>query len=180
MPIKTRSAKSRNLEGQTVLFGMGALEPNKKKRADPELEQQIELFDFLDEQVKRYPNLFWVHCSLNGVALTPGTMRKATRQGMRSGIWDICIPAARQGFHGCYIEMKWGRNKLTENQEKYKVYLDSENYKTAVAYNWVDAAWLICDYLGIRDAPINQILAVSRKASIQYATPLPTPEERGS
>lgn len=38
------------------------------------------------------------------------------RQGVRAGVPDLCVPVARGGFHGLYIEMKVGKNKPTDKQ----------------------------------------------------------------
>ena len=45
------------------------------------------------------------------------------RQGVKAGVPDICLPVARNGYHGLYIELKAGKNKATKNQEKWQVFL---------------------------------------------------------
>ena len=49
------------------------------------------------------------------------------RQGVKAGVPDLCIPVAKGGYHGLYIEMKtkkgklsefWSSDKLTGNQTR--------------------------------------------------------------
>jgi hypothetical protein len=48
--------------------------------------------------------------------------------GLKSGVPDICICKAMHGYHGMYIELKVGRNKLTENQKDLLSKLSDEGY----------------------------------------------------
>lgn len=185
MPITQRAPKSRHTPGQTVLPGLSALEPNKKKRAEPEFEEQCELFHFLRANKGRHPVLGWVHASLNGLPLTPAVMRKAQASGMTAGIYDVFVPAVRTWADptdpadqprtrpGLYLEMKAGKNGLTDDQKRYREHCEREGYALAVAYNWIDAASIIVRYLGIEDREIDVRLSVNRKATVKYSTPDP-------
>lgn len=177
MPIKTRqpraAGKSRTSPGQTVIPGMTAIEPNKKKREEPELGEQTTLFFWLRLYAGKHPALGWVHASLNGLPLTPAVVRKAQASGMVPGIWDVLVLASRHGRSGLLIEMKAGRNGLTPEQERFREYLRSENYATRVAYSWIDALYWITRYLSVRDPHIDQALHANRKRGVVYATPDP-------
>lgn len=54
------------------------------------------------------------------------------RTGVKSGVPDLCIPVARKGYHGLYIEMKYGRNKPTDEQEKWIALLNDNGYCATV------------------------------------------------
>lgn len=45
-----------------------------------------------------------------------------------------------------YIEMKYGKNKLTDNQIKFRENLE-EFYRFEVCYNWIEAKEIIEEYL---------------------------------
>ena len=166
MPTKsgeTRVSKSRNVAGQGVLFGMTALEPNRKKRAEPEYQMQCELFQHLDEWEVDYPILHFIHAIPNGLALAPRTAVKAKKQGVRAGIHDIFAPIKRGDVPGLYVEMKAGKNKMTPEQEAFARHLDGQGYQRAVCYSWTDAARIIVDYVGIRDEWIEQQIRINTK-----------------
>lgn len=61
------------------------------------------------------------------------------RQGVKAGVPDLCFPAARRGYHGMYIEMKWGKNKPTDLQEEWITQLIQNGYFVRVCYCFEDA-----------------------------------------
>lgn len=69
------------------------------------------------------------------------------KQGVRAGVPDLFLAVPRGTFHGFFIEMKAGKNKLTESQEAYFEILREQQYKIEVAYDWMRAADMIRDYL---------------------------------
>lgn len=73
------------------------------------------------------------------------------RQGLKAGVPDVCLPLARGGFHGLYIELKWGKNKPTKEQLKWLEVLSNNGYKTAVIYSIDDAIEVISDYLKLKE-----------------------------
>lgn len=54
----------------------------------------------------KYPELWLLNGSLNGVRLSIGQAVKAKRCGEKRGFPDIFLPVARKGFHGLAIELK--------------------------------------------------------------------------
>jgi len=101
-----------------------------------------------------YPALKWMHSSINGAFLAGNKAQRAKRmavlksQGAKSGVWDVFLPVAKNGYHGLYIEMKYGRNKLTEKQESFGEFVHSEGYLTHTCYSWLEAKDVISDYMG--------------------------------
>lgn len=55
-------------------------------------------------------------------------------EGILRGMLDLCIPVARCGYHGLYIEMKYGKNILSSDQKEIIAKLKSEGYKCEVCY----------------------------------------------
>jgi hypothetical protein len=72
---------------------------------------------------------------------------KLKAEGVRRGIVDLCMPVARGGFHGLWIELKHGRNKPTPEQAEFIKWQEREGYKCAVHYDWMDARQEIENYL---------------------------------
>ncbi len=69
------------------------------------------------------------------------------KQGVKAGVPDLCLPVARGGYHGLYIELKAGRNKLTEKQEVWIELLREQGYAAAVCYGFEEARKTIKNYL---------------------------------
>ena len=69
------------------------------------------------------------------------------KQGVKPGVPDICLPVARSGKHGLYIEMKVGKNRPTENQDRWLRMLAMQDYAVAVCYGFEDAKNTILEYL---------------------------------
>jgi len=53
-------------------------------------------------------------------------------EGVKRGVPDVFLPVARGGYHGLWIEMKYGKNKTTSNQKWWLNELKDQGYKTAV------------------------------------------------
>lgn len=112
-----------------------------------ETTEQINLFTWADHNLLIAPELKTMyHVPNEGKRnQTTGGILKAA--GMRKGVPDIVLPAARKGFHGLYIEMKFGKNKPTKDQAEFMAALEKQGYKTAVAYGFTQAREIIRGYL---------------------------------
>ena len=122
-----------------------------KRRAEPEFLEQAALFAWarLSCVQIRHPGIDLLSSSLNGVKLTKAQAGKAKAAGMLKGEWDVRLPVARGAFVGLAIEMKAGRNTLTEEQRWYGQRLRDEGWCTSVCYSWEDARDAIVSYLGL-------------------------------
>lgn len=113
-----------------------------------EHDEQSALFTWAEYMQSRYPALDLLYAIPNQAV--GGDFRfyeyyKA--EGLKPGMLDVCLPVARLGYHGLYIEFKFGYNKLTEAQTYYKARLEAEGYLTAVVKGWQEAADLLVKYL---------------------------------
>lgn len=121
----------------------------KKRRAQPEFEEQAKLFAWARNLaiLGSHPELRLLSCSLNGVKLSKAQAGKAKAAGMLAGEWDVKLPVARGPYHGLILEMKAGRNKLTEEQEAYGKAMAREGWARAVCYSaeaaQKDIAWYL-------------------------------------
>jgi len=94
----------------------------------------------------QYPN-YLVYAVPNGGKRNSIVAAKLKAEGVLSGIPDIHIPIARNGFHGLYIEMKAGNNRPTKNQLSVIDKLRSEGYQCEVCYSFDDFRMVVNDYL---------------------------------
>ena len=104
---------------------------------DAEQEAVVEYCDLLHIPIVHIPNEG--KRSLSYAA-------RMKRMGLRSGFPDLLVPLARGGYHGLFIEMKYGKNKTTKEQKEWLDRLSAEGYACAVCYNAAEAIKTIESY----------------------------------
>lgn len=104
---------------------------------DAEQEAVVEYCDLLHIPIVHIPNEG--KRSLSYAA-------RMKRMGLRSGFPDLLVPLARGGYHGLFIEMKYGKNKTTKEQKEWLERLSAEGYVCAVCYNAAEAIKTIESY----------------------------------
>lgn len=119
------------------------------KKVQHEAAEQIKLFRWAEFYSGKYPLLKMLHHIPNGGSRNKIEAANLKKQGVKSGVPDVCLPVPSGKYHGLYIEMKYGNNKPTDNQEDWLKNLSEQGYATKVCYSWEEAAKTICCYLGI-------------------------------
>ena len=122
------------------------IKPRTKRTAQPEAIEQAKVIAWARANERNYPYLQLLHCSLNGVKMTKAQAGRAIAQGMLSGVPDLFLPVPKNGYHGLFIEMKYGSNKVTENQEKFLQNAANVGYAISVCYSANEAIKRIEDY----------------------------------
>lgn len=83
---------------------------------------------------------------------TAGARMKA--EGLKKGVPDLCLPVARGGCHGLYIELKREKSgKATAAQIEWMEALMREGYAVSICHGWEAAAKTIRDYLETGETP---------------------------
>lgn len=113
-----------------------------------EHDEQVALISWVRLHEGRYPDLKLLYAIPNGGARNLIVAMKLKREGVKSGVLDLHLPVPVGEFHGLWVEMKYGKGKLTEAQQDFKEEMDRRGFATAVCWNWIDAAQVIADYLG--------------------------------
>lgn len=101
----------------------------------------------LPTTIKQYPGIDLLEASLNGVKLSKAQAGKAKAAGMLTGALDLNLPVARGGYFGLRIEMKYGRNTMTEEQKWHSRRLTEEGWLCVTCWNWLAARDAIIEYL---------------------------------
>lgn len=122
-------------------------------RSQPEFEHQSALIAWARLHTTRQalPGIEWLHCSLNGVALSRAQAGKAKAAGMLAGVPDLFLPVPKGGKSGLWIEMKAGRNKPTVEQAGFLEAMRVAGYRAEVCYEWPEARRIITEYLSQGD-----------------------------
>lgn len=103
-----------------------------------------------------FKELKWLHAVPNGAFLAGNKVQRAKQmqrlksQGLKTGVADLFLPVARQGYHGMYIEMKRKKGGVVSADQKE--FLDdmlAEGYRCVVANGADEAIAYIKDYMDI-------------------------------
>lgn len=100
---------------------------------------------------RRYPELEMIYHVPNGGSRNRIEAANLKRQGVKAGVPDLCLPVPKDGYHGLYIEMKFGKNKTTKDQEEWLKKLSQYGYKTEVCYGAEEAMEVIKEYIGWKE-----------------------------
>jgi hypothetical protein len=117
--------------------------------AQPEHDEQVLFFRMLEWNLARYPALKWVHAIPNGGFRNKATAGKMKAEGVKSGVSDIFVPIPANGYHGLYIEMKYGKNTLSPVQKEFRDFVIARGYSFYLAYSAAEAMAALSIYLGI-------------------------------
>ena len=108
-----------------------------------EAEEQAVVIEFCD--LMRIPA---IHVANEGKR-TLANGRQLVRMGLRRGFPDLFFPAARQGYHGLFIELKRVKGgRVTEHQQKWIDYLNRHGYRAVICYGADEAIREIKSYFG--------------------------------
>jgi hypothetical protein len=117
-----------------------------------EHDEQSALFQWAETMVTtgRIPELENLFAIPNGAWMKSYTIaRKMIEEGMKKGVPDVFLACPSPcGDHGLFIEMKFGKNKPTQDQNEWSDRLRNREYYYYVCWSWVEAAGRILDYLG--------------------------------
>lgn len=116
----------------------------------PESQEQQALFDWAEYARAKHPELDLLYHIPNGGKRDKLEAVRLKREGVKAGVPDLCLPVARGGYHGLYIELKAGNNRATPLQRQWITALEREGYAAAVCTGWEQAAGVIGDYLGMK------------------------------
>ena len=117
--------------------------------ASSEHDEQVALFEWAALHQGRYPELGLLFAIPNGGKRDKLVAMQLQREGVKPGVPDLCLPVPSAGWHGLFIELKWGRNTTTDKQNEWLERLTEQGYLAVVCYGWQEAADVIRDYLGM-------------------------------
>jgi hypothetical protein len=117
-----------------------------------EHSEQVALIEWAATQTGRWPELNLLYAIPNGGARL-NHMGGLKAEGLKAGVPDLCLPVARHGWHGLYIEMKINGARPRATQVVWLEALTEEGYLAVVCQGFEDARQTLEDYL----TPLNSI-----------------------
>lgn len=116
-----------------------------------ESNEQQTLFEWAGRMEGKWPELKMMYHIPNEGKRSAKTGARLKAEGLRTGVPDICLPVARDGHHGLYIELKRRKNsRITKDQLDWIAGLVEQGYVAAVCRGCDEAISLITDYLSGR------------------------------
>ena len=113
-----------------------------------ESEEQQALFEWAQYHRGAHPEIDLLYHIPNGGRRGKAEAGRFKNEGVKSGVPDICLPVARGGFHGLYIEMKRQKGSRTSGEQKDWIeWLWRQGYKAVICKGWQEAAQIIREYL---------------------------------
>lgn len=116
----------------------------RKRGEDTEQENVI---SWANWHLREYPELKWLHHIPNGGKRNKAEAARFKAQGVKAGVSDLFLPAAHGGYFGLYIEMKYGKNKPTDQQKEFIADMQQAGYDARVAYSAQEAIEILQEYL---------------------------------
>lgn len=116
-----------------------------------ETAEQQTLFQWARMMCGKWPELKLLYHIPNEGKRSQKTGARMKAEGLKKGVPDICLPVARGGNHGLYIELKRVENsRVTQEQLEWIEALMAQGYVAAVCRGCDEAIRLITDYLNGR------------------------------
>ena len=112
-----------------------------------EAYEQQALFEWAASLENVFPELALMFHIPNGGSRNRIEAHNLKTQGVKAGIPDICLPVARGGYHGLFIELKVKPNRATEKQLWWLQKLKERGYCAKVCYGCAEASQTILKYL---------------------------------
>lgn len=102
----------------------------------------------------RWPELALLHHVPNGGKRGKTEAARLKRMGVKPGVPDLCLPVARGGYHGLYVEMKRrDGGRVSSEQRAWLAALHAGGYCALVAEGHEQAIAAIRDYLAADGCP---------------------------
>lgn len=103
-------------------------------------QEQTAVIQWSEVMANQLPELRLLYHVPNGGFRIKSEASRFKRLGVKSGVPDLCLPVARHGYHGLYIEMKRKTGgRLRDDQKQWIDDLYAEGY-LAVRCDGADAA----------------------------------------
>ena len=116
-----------------------------------EEQEQATLFAWAALELRVRPDLGMLFAIPNGGWRAKSTAAAMRRTGTKAGVPDMCLPVARRGYHGLYIELKRSDGgRVSKDQQAWLERLRQQGYAAVVCCGCDSAINVITNYLDSR------------------------------
>lgn len=98
---------------------------------------------------EKWPELALLYHIPNGGTRDVVEGKHLKQAGVKAGVPDLCLPAARGQYHGLYIEMKTEKGRTSDAQEWWGERLLTQGYMWEVCHGYKSAILVLEWYLNL-------------------------------
>lgn len=98
---------------------------------------------------EQWPELALLHHIKNETTGGAAEVAADKAMGVKKGVPDLCLPVARGGYHGLYIEMKTPSGKTSDAQRWWVNHLMDYGYYAVVCHGYDAAVHILTWYLSL-------------------------------
>ena len=98
---------------------------------------------------EQWPELALLHHIKNETTGGAAEVAADKAMGVKKGVPDLCLPVARNGYHGLYIEMKTPSGRASEAQRWWVEHLTAQGSYAAVCHGYDAAVHILTWYLAL-------------------------------
>ena len=148
----------------TNRHGVPVIKPVNEEVWGKEDQHQQAYTDWARYNRNIYPELDLYHHIPNGGRRDKKTAARLKAQGVKAGVPDIFIPAAKDGYCGLYIELKVDGNYADEEQNNFLNAVTAQGYFACIAYGWKAAAHATEQYFNY---DLQQTMYIMKRGGIE-------------
>jgi hypothetical protein len=123
------------------------MKPEDLAKPNTEHSHQVAVFCWATYQYEKWPELKWMFAVPNGGERNPAVAARLRAEGVKGGVSDICLPVAKCGYHGLFIEMKKPGGRESKDQKDFGAFLKEQGYFYRCCVGWEEARDTISDYM---------------------------------
>lgn len=124
-----------------ILFNRSLIK-KKTRRFQPERNLQIRCVCYFKE---KYPDRMII-ANPNGGKRNVFEAMRMKQMGVLSGVYDLFIPEPVYPFHGLWVEMKYGKGNLSDNQKEFKDKISARGYAAVECWNEKEFEKILTEY----------------------------------
>lgn len=144
---------------------------NMKYAKRSEDTEQINVIQWAQWNVNRYPELKWLHHIPNGGSRNRLEAVKLKQMGVKAGISDLCLPYPKGIYCGLYIEMKFGNNRHEASQKEFLKDMATAGHFVATCYSAEEAVETIKEYLELKAINFMDMLCGGKQQGTRMKIP---------
>ncbi len=115
-----------------------------------EHQEQATVIQWSTLLLNKCPLLAMLYAIPNAAKRSMALAAAMKAEGMKSGVPDLCLPVARNNFHGLYIEMKRKKGSVVSKEQSWwKDNLIEQGYRAVICKGADEAIAEIKSYMGI-------------------------------